>query len=537
MTTKSKALQTVAAVSLAVSLALPTTALAANPNYSASISPIREIARQVGANVEWNKASQSVTVTKGETTLILTLGKTEAILNGKPIKLKEPLQIMSNQTLVSTAFITEIFANPDSKIEDGDVANLFIQALQLGDGDKAASYLSPALHQALTSTQLKSLWSAYEGAFGKTGDLIAKDTTLNNIHTNTTYLYKAELSPIKVTVRINSNGLVDDLNVAPFSPSLYEKPTYDQSNKYVEEEITIGKGTFALPGTLTKPVGDGPFPVIVLVHGSGPNDRDSSIGGSKPFRDLAVGLAAEGIATLRYDKVTYEHTWKVSVDTKYTMKQETVDDALLAVQLLKETKDIDAERIFVAGHSQGGFMIPVILDNDKARDIAGTIVLSGPSSKFVDVAAAQQQELISRLKQLGMDSSSVEPTASVWKSIADMVNDPQYSVDNIPAQFPLSPAYYWFEQKDYSPVSLAKLQSGPMLVLQGENDWQVPISELDGWKSALKARQDVKYKSYPKVNHLLSEVDSLSIGTEYNLKSNVSKSIIDDIASWVKKAK
>ncbi|GJM82169.1 hypothetical protein HMSSN139_46650 [Paenibacillus sp. HMSSN-139] len=85
--------------------------------------------------------------------------------------------------------------------------------------------------------------------------------------------------------------------------------------------MTVGEGAMALPGTLTMPTGDGPFPAIVLVHGSGTNDRDEAIGSAKPFRDLAVGLAAQGIAVLRYDKVSYEHTFKVAADPKFTLKK------------------------------------------------------------------------------------------------------------------------------------------------------------------------------------------------------------------------
>lgn len=298
-----------------------------------------------------------------------------------------------------------------------------------------------------------------------------------------------------------------------------------------------GEGALALPGTLTTPVGKGPFPVVVLVHGSGMHNRDSAIGGSKPFRDLAVGLASKGIAVLRYDKVTYEHTFKVASQPKFTLKKETVDDAISAVELLKANPNIDASRIFVAGHSQGGLAMPLILDADKNGDIAGSILLAGPSDTFINVMAEQQVELVSRLKGLGQDTTPYEQSAALIKSMSDMLNDPQYSVDNLPAQFPFQPSYWWFEQKGYKPSDLAKKQSGQMLILQGENDVQVSMNQFDGWKTALKDRKDVQYKSYPKVNHLLAEYDGVSVAAEYALPSNVSKAIIDDIAAWVQNIK
>jgi dienelactone hydrolase len=99
----------------------------------------------------------------------------------------------------------------------------------------------------------------------------------------------------------------------------------------------------------------------VLVHGSGPQDRDETIGPNKPFRDLAWGLASQGIAVLRYEKRTKKHAMKlVLIKNTITVKQETIDDALAAVALLRKTERIDPNRIFVLGHSLGGMLIPRI---------------------------------------------------------------------------------------------------------------------------------------------------------------------------------
>ncbi|WMT43391.1 alpha/beta fold hydrolase [Paenibacillus sp. D2_2] len=249
---------------------------------------------------------------------------------------------------------------------------------------------------------------------------------------------------------------------------------------------------------------------------------------------MAAGLASQGIAVLRYDKVTYEHTYKITADPKFTLKKETVDDALSAVKLLKNNASIDTSRIFVIGHSQGGYAMPLLISADTNKDVAGTVLLSGPSGKFVDVLAEQQQGLVKRVKELGIDATAYEQQAAQYTAIANMVDDPQYSVDHMPEQFPLQPAYWFFEQKNYVPADLAKGQNVPMLILQGENDWQVTMNQFEGWKTALKDRTNVQFKSYPNVNHLLTEYKGVSIGAEYVIPSNVSKEIIDDIASWIK---
>lgn len=536
-------LKTAAAVTLALSLTLPAagSALAAASPVAASQSgtalvPVRETAMELGAMVEWDQAARTATVKKGDRVLILQAGKHQASLDGKTVTLPEAVRVVSGHLLIDAAFIAKVFASTVAELP-ADPADAFMELLKSGNGAKAAEYVSPTSAPILSAALLNQLWTNYENVFGNVTQQTARAEQTYAVHRNVTYTFQAEASPFHFTLRMNPQGQVDDLYLEPAAPAVYQKPAYDNPAAYSEREVTVGEGALALPGTLTLPTGDGPFPAVVLVQGSGPHDRDSSIGGAKVFRDLAVGLASQGIAVLRYDKVTYEHALKVSMDPKFTLKRETADDALSAVKLLSGTAEIDSSRIFVAGHSQGAYAMPIIVDSDKSGDIAGSILLSGPSGKLADVLAEQQKELVTRVKQTGQDTTALEQQAAQYIAIADIINDPQYTVDHMPDNFPLQPAYWWFEQKNYVPSELAKKQSGPLLILQGENDWQVLPKHLDGWKQALKARDDVEYKSYPKVNHLLAEYNGISTGAEYYQPSNVSQEIIDDIAAWVKKTK
>ena len=537
---KSKFIQMVTATSIAFSLVIPAAVTSADSTKNEITAPIREIAKSIGADVTWNQISHTITVTKGTTTLIFTIGNSKATLNGQSLSLANPIRIISNQAIVPVEFITQAFAREESsttKSESTDSADLFFDQLIIGNGTKAVEYMSPTLKQTLSPQILDVLWSNYEQVYGKSVGEYSKSENVNAVHRNVTYHIHTNLIAYNVTLRLNQDGQIDDLNIAIATTPTYQKPSYDNPATYTEQEVIVGNAELALPGTLTMPIGKGPFPAIVLVHGSGPNDRDSTIGGAKPLRDLAVGLSAKGIAVLRYDKVTYEHTFKVATSPRFTLKNETVDDAISAVKLLQSNPMIDPTHIYVAGHSQGGFAMPLIVAADTDGNIAGTILLSGPSSKFVDVVVKQQKELITRIKGLGQDTAPYEAQATQWSSIATLVNDPQYSVDHIPDYFPIQPAYWWYEQRDFKPTELAKKQQGPMLVLQGENDWQVPLSEFNVWKSELKNRDDVVYKSYPNVTHLLNEYSSISTGQEYNQPSNVAPVIIDDIAAWIKERK
>ncbi|UPK41407.1 stalk domain-containing protein [Paenibacillus pabuli] len=514
---------------ISTSLILPMVSISAatqQPTDGKSLVPVREIAEKNGAVVSWQQETGQITIRKNELTIVVKVGEKQAIVNGQVTPLDNPVQLTKGVALVDGLFLTEVLKEAPE--------DMFISHLSMGNGKEAAHYVQHSVSQVLSPTLLSQLWTSLEGQFGKiTSQPLAKHIENNTVHYNVTYTFKTALTNLDITVRMNHTGLVDDLHIAAAVPDVYQKPSYDNPSSYTEQKITIGDGELALPGTLTLPKGDGPFPVIILVHGSGPNNQDSAIGGAKPFRDLAVGLASQGIAVLRYDKVTYEHTYKVASQPKFTLKQESVDHVTEAVQILKKNTHIDSTGIFVAGHSQGGFALPLIIAEDKQHDIAGGILLAAPSSSFVDVLTEQQDELVKRVKQVGLDTENFKVQADFYKKVAALVKDPKYSVDHLPESFPLQPAYWWFEQKDYVPSELAKTQNTPMLIIQGENDVQVSMKQFQNWKSALQGHSNVTYKSYPKVNHILSSYDGISIGQEYIQPSNVSKDIIDDIAKWV----
>jgi hypothetical protein len=132
----------------------------------------------------------------------------------------------------------------------------------------------------------------------------------------------------------------------------YPPPSYVKPNAFRETEVMVGTGEWALAGTLTLPLGPSVCPAVLLVHGSGPHDRDETVGATKPFRDLAWGLGSQGIAVLRYEKRTKQHAAKLgAIGGPLTVKDETIDDVLAAVALLRQTEGIETTRIFVLGHS------------------------------------------------------------------------------------------------------------------------------------------------------------------------------------------
>lgn len=171
-------------------------------------------------------------------------------------------------------------------------------------------------------------------------------------------------------VQVASLQLAPENASAPVSP--WEPPDYAAPERFQEEEVVLGEGSLAVPGTLTIPRSPEPHPAVLLLAGSGPLDRDSTVGPNKPFEDLAWGLASLGIAVVRFNKVTFAHGEALSMLAAFTVKDEYMTDAHAVVSLLANRPGVDARRIFVLGHSLGGTVAPRVAAAEP--HVAGLII-------------------------------------------------------------------------------------------------------------------------------------------------------------------
>ena len=310
-----------------------------------------------------------------------------------------------------------------------------------------------------------------------------------------------------------------------------EPPDYAKPDSFTEQQITLGTAPWALPGTLTLPKGAGPFAAVVLVHGSGPENQDEGYGPNKVFKDIAWGLASRGIAVLRYEKRTHRYgkemvTGKIPI----TVKEETIDDAIAGVALLASTPHIDAKHIYLAGHSLGGYLAPRIAAADS--QIAGLILLAGSTRPLEDMVIEQ---IADEYAQAGR-SSSPEAQEAIGKAQADKkaIEDPNLKPGVMlrlaGAQIP---SEYFLDLRNYDSVKVAATLKIPMLILQGERDYQVTMTDFNNWKRGLGENSNAVFKTYPALNHLFLAGSGPSTPQEYDIPGHVEADVIADIATWV----
>jgi hypothetical protein len=418
-------------------------------------------------------------------------------------------------------------AAPEGEAARKAAAEAMVAALAKGDFAAAGKDFDDAMKKALPEDKLKETWAAVQKQVGPFKKQLAVRAEAGKKYQFVHVTCRFEKMDLDARV-VFDGARVTGLQFKPAQAAHnFKPPPYARPESFREVPVVVGEGgDWPLPGTLTLPKGDGPFPAVVLLHGSGPQDRDETIGPNKPLRDLAWGLASQGVAVLRYEKRTREHgrRWKPSM----TFREETVDDALIAAALLRKRPEIDGKRVFVLGHSLGALAAPEVGRRDPA--LAGLVVLAGNTRPLEDLVLEQ----ITYVRSLHPSNDDKEEIEKLQKQVA-RVKDRKLTPASPPSELPLgAPAAYWLALRAYDPAATAARLKIPMLVLQGERDYQVTMADFAGWQKALAGRKDVRLKSYPKLNHLFMEGEGKAKPAEYEKAGHVSREVVDVVAAWVK---
>jgi dienelactone hydrolase len=406
-----------------------------------------------------------------------------------------------------------------------------VQALADKKFAAAAVDFTPEMQKALTGDKLKTIWESVLDRYGPFRKITGSRTEARGPYEFVYVTCQFEKDKLDVRLVYSKDKKLGGLQFVPPKPPVeYKSPGYVHADKFKSSQVVVGKDTqYPLPGNLNMPVGGGPFPAVVLVHGSGPHDRDETIGPNKPFRDLADGLAGRGIAVLRYEKRTRQHGGQM-LGGPVTIKEEVLDDALAAVKLLRETPGIDPKRVYLVGHSLGAMLAPKLATLD--RQIAGIVVLAGNARPLEDLIVEQITYLAKQSRE--PDAVALDRLAKV-KEQAAKVKDAKLSAETPADQLPLGmPAVYWLSLRGYEPATAAAGLSIPVLVLSGGRDYQVPMKDFEIWQKALAGKPAAKLKRYPTLNHLFMEGSDPPTPADYQKEGHVAEAVVDDIAAFVR---
>ena len=305
-----------------------------------------------------------------------------------------------------------------------------------------------------------------------------------------------------------------------------------ESAGFLSKEVVFSSDGLPLEGTILSPPGRR-LPAAVLIQGTGPLDRDETMGARKPFRDIANGLALLGIATLRFDKRSYTFFGRPETE-QFTVEEEVIVDALSAISFLRKYEGIDPRRIFLIGHSLGGAMIPYIATRDSL--LAGAVMLA-PPARSPEVITADQTAFKMRLQ--GWTQAEIDSViASVDETFAALKAGRKIGYES----FLGYSTTYWHEFLRRDPLAALAETNVPILILHGLRDYQVIGDDFDLWIEALASRPDGDFaqKVYPTLDHTFAyglPIDDLHescLCGDNSLPRQVDRAVIDDIAQFIK---
>lgn len=400
-----------------------------------------------------------------------------------------------------------------------DPATALLAELEQGRFEQAHARFNPAMAQAVSSPALAQVWQQLAQSLGALQRIEPGQTRQVEGNDVTTHLLHFQHGTVRATTAVDKAGHISGFHLAPVAATAAAPPA---DAPFTETALQVVAGPGPLGATLSLPKGDVPFPAVVLVHGSGPQDRDESVGPNKPFADIAHGLAAQGIAVLRYDKRSQARPQDFAQGASLAL--ETTDDAIAAVALLKAQPGIDAGKVYVLGHSQGGMLASHIA---KAGQAAGAILFAAPARPILDLLREQNVYLLAHSP--GVDAAEAQAHLDQLDAqIAALRSDPAAQL----AQLPGLTGAYWQELEAVDVVGQTRDAGLPTLLLQGGRDFQVVDTDWNRLKAGLQGER-FTFHHYPALNHLGIAGNGPGTLAEYQQPGKVDAGLINDIAHWI----
>ncbi|GIJ90486.1 hypothetical protein Asppvi_009441 [Aspergillus pseudoviridinutans] len=303
--------------------------------------------------------------------------------------------------------------------------------------------------------------------------------------------------------------------------------------------LTLGKGLYRVAAELTLPVPvktGQKFPCIVFIGGSGPMDKDSTIGALKPFKDMALGLASRGIASCRFDKFACTIAGRLLTrTTTATLTDEYIYHVRHAIRKVRQHPNIDHDKIFHLGHSLGGVIAARLATAEPS--VAGCVLMACPAQPLYRCAIRQLRYFKSLDECGGAPSGDeLDNTIEALEKQAELADSPSLTPSTPASQLPfgLGPAY-WLQYREFDPIQSLQRSVCPVLVLQGARDYQVTVNDdYAEFCAKFQDRQNVHFRLYDNLNHLFVPGEGNCTPAEYDIGGSVDVAVVDDIERWVK---
>jgi hypothetical protein len=445
------------------------------------------------------------TTTDATTTVVTTTTSTEAATTTEPSD-------------------AETTTEPVTDAERVAIAKRVVEELVAGEFEATVDRFAEQFQDQVSESAIADPWRGLAGGLGAyRGSTVAQQGTSQGypfVALRATF----ESGVLLVVVSFDGRDLVG-LNFQPTQAS-YRPPAYADESAFVERELAIPSPACDLGATLSLPTaaadGDATVPGVVLVHGSGPNDRNQSFGPNRPFQDLAWGLASRGVAVLRYDKRTF--ACDVARQDALGLGALTVDDAVTAVDVLRGEDAVGP--VAVVGHSLGGMAAPRVATE---ATTAGMASLAGPGGSLAALIEVQV-EYLANLD--GTISDAERDRVEAVTAAVDRIQAGDLGDDEVVLGYH---ADFWRDVAAYDQPAVAADLDVPRFLAFGGRDYQVPVErERQPWADALADAGNASFRTYESANHLFLPGEGDPTPSEYLQPGNVVEALVDDLAMWVR---
>jgi esterase/lipase len=408
------------------------------------------------------------------------------------------------------------------KAQNLDKNTQFLSDVKSKNWNHAITYFTPDLRNKINGAQLNKL---FDGIALQIGQLESFDSTaVKKKGKSFFYIGRFTNTTLAININTDDSAKIVGFFFRPIS-ELYEPPSYADHNKYLVSESILISGKYKLPLVVTLPTRQqgSKFPVVIFLGGSGPSDYDETVGAQKPFKDISIGLALNGIASIRFHKRTFVYK---DFPNGITINEEYLLDIKSAVEYVKKMATVDTNNIYIIAHSLGGMLTPLILG--KNPEVKGAVLLEANARPLQELIY-EQAAYLNKTDTLKVSTKQLKALAWEINKITTITE-----ADSTNTYFHAK-GKYWLSLKKYDPIQTAqRLKNQSLLIIQGGNDYQVTGKDYKIWTRGLKNNKKAAFYFDPNINHSLVESRGTMSPDEYLEPSNVSISLILKMVTWIK---